>query len=117
MYESISSPNVPSVVRRKPWSIGVPVKPMNVALGSAARIFAARRPYCVRCASSIITTTLSAALRCDASPMRPLSASSNFWIVVITVRPLLVPSSARRWAVLSACSGLGKPVRSNVCVI
>ena len=63
VYESISLPNTPSVVRLKSLSMGVPVKPTNVACGMAARIFAARRPYWVRCASSTITTTLSASLR------------------------------------------------------
>ena len=50
-----------AVVSRSSDSIGVPVKPMNAALGRASRRLRARpsiRSYWVRCASSAITTML-----------------------------------------------------------
>ena len=117
VYESISSPKTPSVVRLKSLSMGVPVKPTNVACGMAARIFAARRPYWVRCASSTITTTLSASLRWPSGPAGAFSTSSNFWMVVMTVRPLFVRSSSRRRRVLFARSGLSTAACWKVFVI
>ena len=41
---------------------GVPVKPMNDALGSARRMLRANLPACVRCASSEITMMSSRSL-------------------------------------------------------
>ena len=97
--------------------MGVPVKPTKVACGMAARIFAARRPYCVRCASSTITTTLSASLRWPSRPAGAFSTTSNFWMVVMTVRPLFVRSSSRRRRVLATRSGSITEVRWKVAVI
>ena len=34
---------------------GVPVKPMNAALGSALRMLSAKTSYWLRCASSVMT--------------------------------------------------------------
>jgi len=90
---SMSEPNLPIVLRRKFLSMGVPVKPMNVAPGSASRIFAASRPYGVRCASSIITKTFSAVFSGSPRPRVAVTTSSNFWIVVMIVRPAPVVSS------------------------
>ena len=110
-------PKRPIVLRLKLFSIGVPVKPINAARGSALDIRPPRTPYCVRCASSTITSTFSDGLSASSSPSGVVSASSNFWMVVITVRPAPVVRSLRSSRLLAACSGAGKPQRSKVLAI
>ena len=102
------------VLRLNPLSMGVPVNPSRTAFGSAVDIRAPRMPYCVRWASSTMTITSSDAFSTSRSPFGTVSACSNFWIVVMIVRPDPVVRSLRRWLPVAACSGAGKPQRSNV---
>ena len=77
----------------KLFSMGVPVKPISAARGSALDMRPPRMPYCVRCASSTMMSTFSDGLSTSSSPLGVVSASSNFWMVVITVRPAPVVRS------------------------
>ena len=78
VYESISGPNRRIVLRPNPLSMGVPVNPNSAAFGNAFDIRAPSVPYCVRCASSTITTTRSDAFSTSSRPEGASSASSNF---------------------------------------
>ena len=68
--------------------MGVPVKPMNEALGRASRMCRAKpsmKSYWLRCASSAMTTMLR---RSESTGWRsPFSSGKNFWIVVKTTPP------------------------------
>ena len=80
-------------------SIGVPVKPMNEALGKASRMWLAKpsiKSYWLRWASSAITTMLrrSESMGCRS----PFSSGKNFWMVVKTTPPESTLSFARRSA-------------------
>ena len=85
-------------------------------------MFAARLRYCVRRASSTITKMLAASDsvgwtldRCAAPPAPVISW--NFWIVVITVRPVGCSRMRRRPRTLSARSGFGNPHAVNTPAI
>ena len=131
-------PKRPMVLRLKSFSIGVPVKPTITALGSALDMRPPRMPYCVRWASSTMTMTFSDAFSMSSTPVGVVNASSNFWMVVITVRlppclRTLCKSRGSRWPGLwsrrrarrssgsgrdrSILSGAGKPQRSKVLAI
>ena len=99
------SPNTARVLASC-FSMGVPVKPMKEALGSASRMWAAKpsmKSYWLRWASSAITTMLR---RSDSRGCRsPLSSGKNFWMVVNTTPPEAVSSKCRRSALVWACTG------------
>ena len=72
---------------------GVPVNPMNDALGSAKRMLAASVSYWERWASSVMTTMSS---RSDNTGIAwPRSGEMNLWISVNTYR-WSWPKSSRR---------------------
>ena len=75
-------------------SIGVPVKPIRVAFGSALRRLRAKPAYWERCASSDTTITLRRSLRTGISS-EP-AGGTNFWIVVKTIPPAGTLSSSCR---------------------
>ena len=64
-----------------------------------------------------MTSTSSEGFRTSSLPSGVVSASSNFWMVVMIVRPTPVVRSLRRSLLVAACSGAGKPQRSKVPVI
>ena len=100
----MSEPKWPMVLRPNPLSMGVPVKPTSTALGSAWAILAPSSPYWVRWASSTMMMTLSEAFRTSSDPPGVSRASSNFWMVVMRVRP---PPRWRRSAGPENRAGLG----------
>ena len=93
------------------------MNPISAARGRACERSAPSVPYCVRCASSTMTTTSSEASSTAVARSPAGSASSNFWIVVITVRPRPPVSNSARCFPLFAVFGAGKPQRSKVSAI
>ena len=77
------------------------MKPTSTALGSAWAILAPSSPYWVRWASSTMMMTLSEAFRTSSDPPGVSRASSNFWMVVMRVRP------PPRWRAVCRSRGSG----------
>ena len=87
--------------------MGVPVKPMNEAFGSASRMCRAKpsmKSYWLRCASSAMTTMFRRSESGGCFP--PFSSGKNLWMVVKITPPLATFSKSRKCSRLFAWTRL-----------